>query len=62
MYLGESLVDRHELTVRAGRHVTAGQRDGKEVRGRLELEAQDIGKPAFFGFDDGAGVVGDEPA
>jgi len=32
------------------------------VRGRLELEAQDVGKSAFVGFDDGAGVMGDQPA
>jgi hypothetical protein len=32
------------------------------VRGRLELQAQDVGESAFVGFDDGVGVVGDEPA
>ena len=32
------------------------------MRGRLELEAQDVGKSAFFGFDDGAGVMGDQAA
>jgi hypothetical protein len=62
MDLGEASVDRHGLTVRAGRHVTVGQHGGKRVRGRIELQAQDVGKPAFLGFDDGAGVVGDEPA
>ena len=30
--------------------------------GRLELAAQDVSGSAFFGFDDGAGVVGDQPA
>ena len=28
----------------------------------LELGAQDVGESAFAGFDDGAGVVGDQPA
>ena len=32
------------------------------MRGRLELEAQDVGEAPFFGFDDGAGVMGDQPA
>ena len=32
------------------------------VRGRLELQAQDVGESAFVGIDDGVGVVGDEPA
>ena len=62
MYLGEPPVDRHEFAVRAGCHVTAGQHAGKRVRGRLELQAQDVGKSAFFGFDDGAGVMCDQPA
>ena len=62
MYLGESLFDRHELAVRAGGHVAAGQHAGKHVWRRLELEAQDVGKSAFVGFDDGAGVMGDQSA
>jgi hypothetical protein len=62
MYLGESLFDRHELAVRAGCHVAAGQHAGKQVRRRLELRTQDVGKPAFLGVDDGAGVMGDQPA
>ena len=62
MDLGEAPVDRHGLAVRAGRHVTVGQHGGKPVRGRIELQAQDVGKPAFLGFDDDAGVMGDEPA
>ena len=32
------------------------------MRRRLELEAQDVGESAFVGFDDGAGVMGDQPA
>jgi len=28
----------------------------------VELQGQDVGEFAFFGFDDGAGVMGDEPA
>jgi hypothetical protein len=62
VYLGEPPVDRYEFAVRAGGHVAAGQHAGKHVLRRLELEAQDVGKSAFFGFDDGAGVVCDEAA
>ena len=62
MYLGEPPVGRHEVAIRAGRHVAAGQHVGKELRGRLELEAQDVGKSAVFGFDDGAGVMCDQSA
>ena len=32
------------------------------MRRGLELQGQDIGEPALPGFDDGAGVVGDQPA
>ena len=32
------------------------------MRGRLELQAQDIGESAFAGFDDGVGVMGDQSA
>ena len=36
---------------------------GQEAeRRRLELAAQDVGKSAITGFDDGAGVVCDQPA
>ena len=59
MYLGESGIDRHRLAVRAGCHVAAGQHTGKDVRRWLELEAQDVGKSAFAGFDNGVGVMGD---
>ncbi len=62
MYLGEPPAGRHGLAVRAGRHVAEGQRAAKEVRRGLEFAAQDVGESAFAGFDDGAGVVGDEPA
>ena len=62
VYLGEPLFDRHEFAVRAGGHVAAGQHAGQCVRRRLELAAQDVGKSAFAGFDDGAGVMGDQPA
>jgi hypothetical protein len=47
MDLGESAVDRDELAVRAGCHVAVGQHGGKDVWGRLELQAQDAGKSAF---------------
>ena len=62
LYLGEPLLDRHGLAVRAGGHVAARQHAGQCVRCRVELGAQDIGESAFAGFDDGAGVVGDQPA
>ena len=62
MYLGEPLFDRHELTVRAGGHVAVGQHAGKLLWPRLKLQAQDLSKSAFAGFDDGAGVMGDQPA
>jgi hypothetical protein len=55
-YLGEPPVGRHELAVRAGCHVTAGQHPGKHVRWRLELQGQDVGESAFFGFDDGVAI------
>jgi hypothetical protein len=61
-YLNKPRFDRHGLTVRAGGHVAARQHAGQDVRRRVELGAQDIGESAFAGFDDGAGVVGDQPA
>ena len=60
--LGEPPFDRHGLAVRAGGHVAASQHAGQYVRCRVELGAQDVGESAFAGFDDGAGVVGDQPA
>jgi len=62
VYLGESPVDRHELAVRAGGHVAVDQHAGKRVWRRLEFEAQDVGKSAFFDFDDGAGVMCNQSA
>ena len=62
LYLGEPLFDRHEFAVRADGHVTASQNAGHHVRCRGELGAQEIGESAFAGFDDGAGVMGDQPA
>jgi hypothetical protein len=56
------LFDRHEFAVRADGHVTASQNAGQRVQRRIELQAQDVGKSAFAGFDDGAGVMGDQPA
>ena len=60
--LGERLVDGREFAVWAGGHVAEGQHVGQGVRRGLELESQDVGKTSFFGFDDGARVVGDESA
>ena len=62
LYLGEPPFGRHELAVRAGRHVAVGQHAGQRLRRGLELQAQDVGESAFAGFDEGAGVVGDQPA
>src|SRR5690348_1903730 len=62
MYLGETPLDLNGLAVRAGGHVAASQYAGQCVRCRVELGAQDAGESAFAGFDDGAGVVGDQPA
>ena len=62
VYLGEPLFDGHGLAVSAGGHVAAGQYAGKRVRRRRELETEDVGKSAFFGFDDSAGVMCDQPA
>jgi len=61
VYLGEPPVDRHGLAVRAGGHVAASQYAGQRVRRRIELRAQDVGESAFAGFDDGVGVVSDQP-
>ena len=47
MDLGESLLDRHDLAVRAGGHVAVGQHAGRRVWRSLELQAQDVGKSAF---------------
>ena len=62
VYLGEPLLDRHGLTIRAGGHVAASQHAGERARRGLELGAQDVSESAFAGFDDGAGVVCDQPA
>ena len=35
---------------------------GKQLRRWLELQAEDVSESAFAGFDDGAGVVGNQPA
>jgi hypothetical protein len=42
--------------------LAAGQHGGKHIRRRLELQAQDIGKPAFAGLDDDTTVTRDQPA
>jgi hypothetical protein len=62
MDLGERPAGRDELAVRAGGHVAARQHAGKQVRGRLELQGQDVGESVFVGFDAGVGMVGDQPA
>jgi hypothetical protein len=60
--LGQAVVHRDVLAVGAGGHVAEGQRVGQVLRGRGELAGQDVGEAAFFGFDDGAGVVRDQGA
>ena len=62
MYLGEPPFDQHRLAVRTGGHVAASQHAGQDVRRRVELRTQDTGESAFAGFDEGAGVVRDQPA
>ena len=62
MYLDEPLFGPDGLAVRAGGHVAVRQHAGQYVRCRVELGAQDVGESAFVGFDDGAGMVGDQPA
>jgi hypothetical protein len=42
--------------------LAAGQHGGKHIRRRLELQAHDIGKPAFAGLDDDTAVTRDQPA
>ena len=55
----QALLNGYVLAVWARDHVAVGQHAGKRVWRGLELPAQDVGESAFFGFDDGAGVVGD---
>ena len=62
VYLGEPPVGPYGLAARAGGHVAARQHAGQHVRCPVELGAQDVGESAFVGFDDGAGMVGDQPA
>jgi hypothetical protein len=62
MYLGESPVYGYRLAVRAGGHVAARQNAGQRIRCGVELGAQNVCESAFAGFDDGAGVVCDQPA
>ena len=50
------------VAVGAGSHVAEGQRVGQRARRRGELAGQDVGEAAFFGLDDGAGVVRDQAA
>jgi hypothetical protein len=60
--LGEPLFGRHGLAVRACCYVAVGQHAGQHLRRGLELQGQGVGESAFFRFDDGAGVVGDQSA
>jgi hypothetical protein len=50
MDLGEPPVDGRDFGFRAGGHVAEGQRAGEDVRRGIELEPQDVGQSAFFGF------------
>jgi predicted ABC-type ATPase len=60
--LGQAPVDVHMLAVRAGGHVTAGQRIRERLRRQVEFTAEDGGQAAFLGLDDGAGVMRDQTA
>ena len=60
--LGQAVAHLDLLAVGAGGHVAEGQRVGQRPRRRGELAVQDVGEAAFFGLDDGAGVVRDQAA
>ena len=60
--LGQAVVDLDVLAVGTGGHVAEGQRVGQRLGRRGELAGQDAGEAAFFGLDDGAGVVRDQAA
>jgi len=60
--LGQAVLDLDVLAVGAGGHVAEGQRVGQVLRRWGELAGQDVGQAAFFGLDDGAGVVRDQAA
>ena len=59
---GQAVVYLDVLAVRAGGHVTEDQCVGQWPQRRGELAGQDVGQAAFFGLDDGAGVVCDQAA
>ena len=60
--VGQPLVDRHALSVRSCRHVAIDQRVSQVVWRGLELAGQLPGETSFSCLDDGAGMVGDQPA
>ena len=60
--LGQAVVHLDVLAVGAGGHVAEGQRVGQRAGRRGELAGQDVREAAFFGLDDGAGVVRDQAA
>jgi len=60
--LGQAVLDLDVLAVGAGGHVAEGQRVGQRLRRQDELADQGVSQIAFFGLDDGAGVVRDQAA
>ena len=60
--VGQSLLDAHVLPVGAGGHVAVDQRVSEIARGGLELAGQVVGQAPLLGFDEGAGMVGDQAA
>src|SRR5215472_17175431 len=61
-YLGEAIMDREGIAVRARGYVAVGKRVGQCARGSGELLEQRSAQTAFLGLDDGAGVMRDETA
>jgi hypothetical protein len=60
--LGQAVMHLDVVAVGAGGHVAEGQRVGQRPGRRGELAGQDVGQAAFFGLDDGAGMVRDQAA
>ena len=60
--LGQAVGYLDLVAVGTGGHVAEGQRVGQRLGRRGELAGQDAREAAFFGLDDGAGVVRDQAA
>ena len=62
MNLGQAVVYVDVFAVGAGGHVAERQCVGQGLGRRGELAVQDVSEAAFFGLDDGAGMVRDQAA